>query len=160
MFKHIAVALMIAGASHAAAAEYAEQEVSVRYIINYADPHIDVKGLSLAHYLHADPLVFKTEAGVLSSAGNFTGFIFGGAGVQPTYGPIFVYFIQSVGLVNNPDGSYLSGNFQFSEDVGVGFRDKNNNTSIGLGFKHISNAGIVAPNNGRDLLNLEIRLPL
>lgn len=57
--------------------------------------------------------------------------------------------------ITNPD-SYLGGYFpQFNEELYVGGRDKNGN-GIGVKYEHISSAGIIQPNVGRDFLILEI----
>ena len=50
-----------------------------------------------------------------------------------------------------PD-NVLSTPFQFTEEINLMYRN------IGLGFKHISNAGIKRPNKGRDYLYFRYRL--
>lgn len=68
-----------------------------------------------------------------------------------------VHFKNSLGLaaITSPD-AYLGGVFpQFTEEFTVGV-DGVNGTSLGLAYKHISSAGLVNPNMGRDFLILSI----
>jgi hypothetical protein len=58
-------------------------------------------------------------------------------------------------LISQGD-SRLSGNFQFNNDLELGIKGFND-FSIGLDFKHISNAGLVPPNQGRDFLLLKLQ---
>jgi hypothetical protein len=44
---------------------------------------------------------------------------------------------------------------QFNGDLYIGVRDKNGN-GIGLQYEHISSAGIVTPNEGRDFVTLQL----
>jgi len=56
-------------------------------------------------------------------------------------------------VISTPD-TLLGGRFpQFATDVGVGFRDKD--TFMVFGYSHISSAGVVRPNKGRDFLTFE-----
>lgn len=57
--------------------------------------------------------------------------------------------------ISDPD-SYLGGNFpQFNGEVYAGVRDMYGN-GIGVKYEHISSAGLVQPNVGRDFIALEI----
>lgn len=60
-------------------------------------------------------------------------------------------------LISTPD-AYLGGTFQFNEDFYAGIRGANGNTA-GFKYKHISNAGIMQPNVGRDFAGLEVGIP-
>lgn len=52
--------------------------------------------------------------------------------------------------------SYLGGNFpQFNEELYMGVRDKFGN-GIGIKYEHISSAGLIQPNVGRDFVSVEI----
>lgn len=61
-------------------------------------------------------------------------------------------------LIQHPD-SKLGGKFQFHTCFGVGMK---NDAGYGLAFlwQHFSNAGIVMPNNGRDLLTAQLVIPI
>jgi hypothetical protein len=58
---------------------------------------------------------------------------------------------------NTQGDSRISGNFQFNNDIELGIKGINS-FSIGLDFKHISNAGLLSPNQGRDFLMLKLQL--
>jgi hypothetical protein len=71
-----------------------------------------------------------------------------------------IVFRSSWGIcgITTPD-SDLGGNFQFTQDFFIGFKDKFFSNQIGLVYKHISSAGLESPNAGRDFLVLSIGLP-
>lgn len=57
-------------------------------------------------------------------------------------------------VITTPD-TYLGGNFPlFTEDFFFGVHDQNGN-NVGAKYKHISSAGVVMPNIGRDFMGLE-----
>lgn len=57
--------------------------------------------------------------------------------------------------ISNPD-SYLGGRFpQFNGELYVGLRDKHDN-GLGVKYEHISSAGLITPNDGRDFYILEL----
>lgn len=58
--------------------------------------------------------------------------------------------------LHNPDQK-LGGHFQFSLEGGVGIEDKN--FAIAMVWKHLSSAGINMPNQGRDFIMAQIRIP-
>lgn len=60
------------------------------------------------------------------------------------------------GYLHNPDQK-LGGHFQFSLEGGVGMEDKN--FAIAMVWKHLSSAGINMPNQGRDFIMAQIRIP-
>lgn len=57
-----------------------------------------------------------------------------------------------IAIIGNTD-SALSTNFEFTEEVVAGYN------VVGVGYKHISNAGIKTPNNGRDYISLTFAFP-
>jgi hypothetical protein len=64
------------------------------------------------------------------------------------------YFRALVGMGLVPKrGARLGGNFQFTQEIEIG------HNYVGLGYKHISNAGIKKPNLGRDFLQMSINIP-
>lgn len=77
-------------------------------------------------------------------------------GVQ-TDGPVFARVMAGPALVTNPD-SYLGGPVAFTEDFYFGLSGNNKNT-VGVMYKHISNAGLEQPNIGRDLAGVQISIP-
>ena len=54
--------------------------------------------------------------------------------------------------------SRLPSNFQFNDDFEIGIRD-GKDYSLGLNYKHISNAGLTGGNGGRNFLMLKLQVP-
>src|SRR5581483_2475391 len=48
----------------------------------------------------------------------------------------------------------LGGIFEFTEEAIVGYKN------VGVGYKHISNAGTASPNQGRDYISLTVAFPI
>lgn len=72
--------------------------------------------------------------------------------------PLFADLYWGVGYATNPDNVYLSGHLQFVNDLAVGvMRD---GVGVGAGYRHVSNAGIKTPNQGRDFFLLQVRFPI
>lgn len=78
-----------------------------------------------------------------------------GPGFEVDLSPIEIRSSWSLAYISTPDG-YLGARFpQFNDDIYLGVRDKNQ-TGIGLSYGHLSSAGLVMPNKGRDFLILEL----
>ncbi len=75
---------------------------------------------------------------------------------QSTVGPA-LHFAIGPGYLHNPD-SVLGGHFQFSLEGGASLVDRN--FGIGVVWKHLSSAGINMPNRGRDLIALQLSVPI
>lgn len=61
-----------------------------------------------------------------------------------------------IGAISNKD-AFLGGPYpQFFQDFYFGIRD-DRGTSLGLNYKHISSAGIVMPNKGRDFMTIRVQ---
>jgi hypothetical protein len=135
-------------------------DLTLRYSVNAIGAPADVMGLSLGHTFDSGFLQYKLEGGFTNDrrVSNLTGFGLASVGIVPTAGNFFMSFHQGFALLTNPDGHYNSGVFQFAEDLGVGFRGTNN-TAIVLGLRHLSNAGLMSENYGRDTLYIEVRIP-
>jgi len=136
-------------------------DIAIRYSVNAIGSPSDVKYVSIGHTFDHYFLEGKLEAGLLLDQRvkkSSTGVGIASLGVAPKAGNFFMSFHQGIALLSNPDDIYLSGNLQFTEDLGVGFRGSNG-TAIVLGYRHMSNAGIVNPNLGKDMFYLETRLP-
>lgn len=138
----------------------AEDKFLLKYHVNAVDGVSSVKGLSLAKQSSWYMLETKTELGGWfdTRPGAKSGaFGFYGVGVQPEAGAFYVNFFQSVGLISSPD-AYLGGHFQFCEEVGLGIKDQDKGSMVGLFYKHISSAGIYKPNKGRDMIGIQVGL--
>jgi hypothetical protein len=78
-----------------------------------------------------------------------------GPGLLIDLRPIEIRSGWGLAFVSTPD-SMLGGSFpQFNGDLYIGLRDKRGN-GIGIQLEHISSAGLVKPNTGRDFLTLQI----
>lgn len=135
-----------------------EEDIFIRYSINANKPVRSLKSLSLGAIQKHEVLHTIFELGVLADG---DAALFGqiGAGIEPKAGPIYFHFFQSIGFVTKED-QYLSGYFQFVEDLGVGIRDVKTQTALGFSFKHLSNGGLSSPNKGRELIGIQVRLPI
>lgn len=78
-------------------------------------------------------------------------------GLPIEIGNFYTQYLVGVALFVTTD-SYLGGIGQFCQDVGVGFVGDNGNR-IGIGYKHISSAGVFSPNIGRDYVMLKMGVP-
>jgi hypothetical protein len=112
----------------------------------------DSKIFSLSHISPLfDPIPTKTELGLFTDRLNSSsGYLFQSVGIRVNPGPILAESFWGVGLISSPD-NILSTHLQFTNDLNLGIVDKSGN-SIGVSYKHISNAGIKSPNVGRDFL--------
>lgn len=95
----------------------------------------------------------KVELGAIADRGTGAGgYSFVGLGPKLKFKPFVVKSFWSIGGITHPDAK-LGGHFQFSHDIGVGVNS--DGTGIGVGWKHISSAGLSMPNRGRDAILLE-----
>lgn len=134
-----------------------DKDLFLRYSVNANDRASSLKSLSLGVQEDHGVLSSKWELGVIAT-GEAMWFGQIGVGVEPKAGAFYIHFFQSIGAVSRED-NYLSGYFQFIEDLGLGIKDERSGTAIGFSFKHISNAGMSNPNRGRDMLGLQVRIP-
>lgn len=78
-----------------------------------------------------------------------------GPGMLIDLRPVEMRAGYGLAAISTPD-SYLGGRFpQFQGEIYMGFRDHRGN-GIGLQYEHISSAGLVTPNQGRDFLVLQL----
>lgn len=87
-----------------------------------------------------------------------SGFLGYSVGLRVKAQYIYVESLWGICGISHPDNTFLSGNFQFMQDLGIGFIDELGR-SIGISYKHISNAGIQIPNKGRDALQIQVGIP-
>lgn len=80
------------------------------------------------------------------------------AGIHVNAGYLFAQALIGPCAISNTD-SNLGGHFQFNNDIGLGLRDPETKSTIGLAYKHISSAGIFLPNKGRDLIMFRVSIP-
>lgn len=78
-----------------------------------------------------------------------------GPGMLIDLQPVEMRAGYGLAAISNPD-SYLGGRFpQFQGEIYLGLRDPKGN-GIGVQYEHISSAGIVTPNYGRDFMVLQL----
>jgi hypothetical protein len=72
---------------------------------------------------------------------------------------VWTSFMFGPAYLFSPDDIKLSGHFQFHLTGGIGIKDSYDNR-LGITWNHYSNAGFEQPNLGRDLLTLQLVIPL
>lgn len=78
-----------------------------------------------------------------------------GLGLLIDLKPVEIRSGWGLAAISTPD-SYLGGRFpQFNGELYLGLRDHRGN-GVGFQFEHVSSAGIILPNQGRDFLVLQI----
>lgn len=107
-------------------------------------------------------LVYQYEGGMWidsASKGRMSSAFFdAGIGLEVRSGDLVLRSIHGVAFISTPD-SYLGGYFpNFNHDIYVGIKDSNEN-SIGISYKHISNAGLMPPNVGRNFVSIDLGIP-
>ena len=82
-------------------------------------------------------------------------FVSSGPGFEVDLAPVEIRTGWGLAAISNPD-SQLGGRFpQFNGNFALGLRDKKGD-GIAIEYNHISSAGLVTPNQGRDFLILEL----
>ena len=135
-----------------------------KYMVNADSSKVaSQKGLSLGYQDEFLFLETKWELGLIADNSNRAGAKSSGfgsysIGVEPHWQSFYINFFQGIAAITCPD-TVLGGPLQFVEDFGFGIRDTKKGTAIGFNYKHISSAGIFQPNQGRDLVGLQIMIP-
>lgn len=124
------------GAGHKIVPEANERSINVRYIRPlWRSIHMSLDGGLLID----NGLDLKTGYGFIS--------------IGPRVHPFEWVYIENLfgpGLITQTD-PMLGSIFQFGIDIGVGVKEPSTGAALGLSFKHISNAGLVSPNLGRNM---------
>lgn len=116
----------------------------------------DTKGQRLfrVEYLDyfSDTFMYKFEEGVFNGINMY---IAGSVGLQiQSDSGIFARYFLGPSYVFNKD-TRLASPFEFNHDLELGIRDKSG-LEISMGLKHMSNAGLVEPNPGRDFITINL----
>ncbi len=116
----------------------------------------DSKGQRLFRIEYLAPInhtfFWKAEGGVFNGYDLYTGLSLGFQAA--TTDGLFARYSLGPSYVANTDYR-LSSNFEFNHDFELGIRDKSG-LEISIGLKHMSNAGLVPPNNGRDFVTVGV----
>ena len=99
------------------------------------------------HIVGPDTLARNSSAFVSASVG---------IRVQPHW--IYVENYWGISYLPNPD-SQLGLPFEFTEELGIGVMDQEGK-SIGIEWRHFSNAGLSKENKGRDFFLINVGVPL
>lgn len=140
-------------------------EITLQYglgLLEGFSPRAQVKNFNVGYrYRLIGPLYVSLNGGAFFDAREdiATGYGFGQIGtvVHPFEWFYFENFFGP-GAISQTD-SRLGSHFQFGLDLGVGFREPHTKATIGVNYKHISNAGIKQPNLGRDFVMLKVGIP-
>ena len=76
-------------------------------------------------------------------------------GLEPDLGKWFVNYFFGPSYVLRTD-ALLGSHWQFFQEVGIGVKDYRG-IRLGIVAKHLSNAGIIRPNKGRNFINLRVQ---
>lgn len=142
-------------------------ELQLRYGIGIALPEPTYNGEVLYFSAaHQSPFMGmfqkKTEVGLWSDSGidrKSSGYAAQSFGLRVIAGSVYIESLWGIAFITSPDKVLLTGNFQFTQDLGIGLRD-GLGRGIGLNYKHFSNAGIERPNAGRDSIQVQLNIPL
>lgn len=130
-------------------------EVSLRYGIGAIEKQAHTRYFSAVYRdnVFDIPIFIKqTEIGYIKDSQDINAWsLFRSYGIQ-FKADWYFRAVAGMGLISKK-GNRLGGNFQFTEEIELGYKQ------VGLGYKHISNAGIQKPNLGRDFLQLSINIP-
>lgn len=137
-------------------------DLAFKYGLN-TKPELNEKGFDIQYRYQGmgTPLLVSTTFGVLAGPENgrknqITMSTQVGIIVRPFKG-VYSCVSWGPGAISNPDS--LNGSvFQFVQDAEFGFEDRD--AFIGIDYKHASNAGIVLPNIGRDLIQFKVGVRL
>lgn len=129
------------------------------------DSNSETKVFSLAYQdtlLGTDFLIKQYELGMWSDSRQDLGRLSSGFfnmsfGVRVNAPGTYAEGLWGIGVVTHTD-AYLGGNFAFNHDLSTGFRSESGAT-LGINYKHISNAGLYNPNIGRDFLMIKMGIP-
>jgi len=160
MISGLLLCVILSVSSSAAAA----RDFSLRYGVKSDDSTLDAfpstKYLSLGIRDDISLFVYQYEVGTIidTNPGRSTSaFGIASIGLETKTENIFGFYLLGAGLFSSPD-SLLSSVFEFSHDLGIGFKDKRG-VGVDLAYRHISNAGLVPPNPGRNFLIMRLSVP-
>lgn len=119
-----------------------------------------VSDIKLARFYYQQPvdaipwLMKRDELGYLHMPADRSAFFYFrsyGKSFGDMSSKLWVDLYAGAGAISSP-GNRLGSTFQFTQDVAIG------SGPLGVGYKHISNAGLKRPNQGVDMLHFTLRL--
>lgn len=134
-------------------------EIRVQYGIGVGEPawgNVKFLEAGFQDYI-VGPWVYTLSGGFWSDirGGYATSpFVSATSGLKVEYGPLMATSGWGLGAIAFPDAA-LSTYWQFCNDSAAGIRSKEGH-SVALFYKHMSNAGIKLPNQGRDFFGIRV----
>ncbi len=119
------------------------------------------KSLNVGYYNKLNKVLgWDVHGGILTDGDITSGYVFLQFGsVLHPFDWMYVDHYFGPGFLTKSN-SKLTGHLQFSMHMGIGWRDPVKGTTIGMNWKHVSNAGIQSPNKGMDFLLIQVGIPI
>ena len=137
------------------AAEAGQLNLATGYSLNSSDR---TKIFTLGYQAPLSPIFrYKLEGGAYIGDGS-SPFFGPSLGVGTGSGAFYAEYFLGPSILFIPDGRLTSW-YQFNHDLGFGIHG-DNGVSMGVNYKHLSNAGLEGANLGRDFLMLKIGFDL
>lgn len=150
MFQKLAIALLLFTTATARADSFLEYGLGLND--NGTQTKLISAGYSAPWFLCFD---YKLEGGGFIDK-NFVAFATGNIGLVVKTSSLYAKVFFGPALITEHDNR-LTGAFQFNHDAEIGLQSEG--YSIGINYKHLSNAGLMSPNAGRDFLLLKLSIP-
>lgn len=156
--------VMNAGSAEVADSEPGQSEMKINIGPGISNTMLPAEFIGDINWLYRfDYIHLRTAAGFMfnrkiSDDVSSSGFASFSIGTGVNFPWFYAGIYTGVGFITHPDRK-LGSNFQFFQDVEMGVRDDKGRT-FGVFFKHVSNAGIVPPNIGRDYFGLSVGIPV
>lgn len=163
MFKQILIAFFLCFCLTLCSRIASADQVAFKYGVGTLLPDqssMSVKAFSISSQDYLGwGVTEQVELGVFSDiygeGRESAGFGFYSLGATVDAEPFRLQALWGVGGITNPDNR-LGGLLQFTYDMGLSLYNSHSNESIGVGYKHISSAGLSSPNRGRDFILMRI----
>lgn len=119
------------------------------------------KNLNIGCYSKLNRILgWGTHIGMVSAENITSGYAFVQFGsVLHPFDWMYVDHYFGPGYVMKGNSKIAEG-LNFSMHIGIGWRDPMKGTTIGMNWKHISNAGIRKPNKGMDFVLIQVGIPI
>lgn len=119
------------------------------------------RNLNVGYYSKLNKVLgWGTHIGLLTANGVDSGYAFVQFGsVLHPFDWMYVDHYFGPGYVMKGNSKIAEG-INFSMHIGIGWRDPVKGTTIGMNWKHISNAGIRNPNKGMDFILIQVGIPI
>lgn len=119
------------------------------------------RNLNVGYYNKLNKVLgWDVHGGILTADDITSGYVFVQFGsVLHPFDWLYIDHYFGPGFITKGN-SKVSGGLNFSMHMGMGWRDPNTRMTIGMNWKHISNAGLRKPNKGMDFVLVQVGFPL